>query len=436
MLEGNARNRHALLTGIILLVCMLNSSPALGKPECNQPVTNPVLKIHLPGRPFEALASPDGCWIFVSLIPVPQSRFASLFPPGIAVLQRNGGKIKLKQVVPLDPPGPAGIVLTHDGKVLIAADESAVAFLDVSRLENRKKNALLGLIRDGQMPGSVYVNVTSDDGLLFVSDERMAQVSVINLSMARQNGFAQSSLVGSIPVGLAPVGLAFSQDNHYLFATSEIWNRSQQSASTATNQSDSAQQSPQEAHQVPWPISCRPELPGSAKALRPEGALSIVSVTQAATDPTHAVLATVPAGCSPVRIEIAPNGETLYITARNSNALLAYDTAKLLDDPSHALIASVAVGRAPVGLTLINNGRTAIVANSSRFGGPGGQTLTVVDLSGSANGKSTVEGTIPAGEFPRELHVTPDGKTLLLTNFGSEELELIDLARMPSLVRR
>jgi DNA-binding beta-propeller fold protein YncE len=39
--------------------------------------------------------------------------------------------------------------------------------------------------------------------------------------------------------------------------------------------------------------------------------------------------------------------------------------------------------------------------------------------------------SIPAGGFPRELRVTSDGGSLIVTNFESGSVELIDLARLP-----
>jgi DNA-binding beta-propeller fold protein YncE len=39
--------------------------------------------------------------------------------------------------------------------------------------------------------------------------------------------------------------------------------------------------------------------------------------------------------------------------------------------------------------------------------------------------------TIPAGSFPRELAVTADGHVLVLTNFASRTVELVDLTRLP-----
>ena len=56
-----------------------------------------------------------------------------------------------------------------------------------------------------------------------------------------------------------------------------------------------------------------------------------------------------------------------------------------------------------------------------------GDTVSLVRVTAGA---AAVIGRIPAGAFPRELRVTADGKTLLVTNFNSRTLQLVDIARM------
>ncbi len=425
---------------------LAGASSTLAKPSrCNQPAAKPIVKVGLPGRPFEALASADGCWIFASFMPsvlgAPgQGHFFR--PGGIAVLRRDGGKVIVKRVVQLDPQGTAaaGIVLTHDGKTLIATSGPMVAFLDIQRMETGKGKPVLGFVRDGPHPGSIYDNVSAHDRFVFVSDEGMQQVSVIDFAEIRRSHFAQQARIriGAIPVGNAPVGLAFSNDNRYLFVTSELWGEPIRLPSAARTAGPPAQ-SAGGTKQNSWPMTCHPEMQRVASNRQrirwPEGAIPVVSMAQAEGGVANPVINSVPAGCSPVRDEVLPDGKTLYVTARGSNALLAFDTAKLVTDSSHALIATVPVGTAPVGLAVVDGGRKVVVAHSSRFGGRGGQDLTVVDVSGIRSGQAKIEGTIPAGSFPRELHTTLDGKTLLLTNFGSEQLELIDLARLRSVLK-
>jgi DNA-binding beta-propeller fold protein YncE len=75
----------------------------------------------------------------------------------------------------------------------------------------------------------------------------------------------------------------------------------------------------------------------------------VISVAEAERDPARAVRATVPAGCSPVRVVVSADGRTVWVTARESDDLLAFSAGSLLNDPSHALLAVVPVGEAPVG---------------------------------------------------------------------------------------
>jgi DNA-binding beta-propeller fold protein YncE len=294
------------------------------------------------------------------------------------------------------------MALSHDGRLLVVADGRFVDFLDVSRLVSGAADALLGSIRDAQAPGSVYLAISLDDRTLFVSDEAVSTVTVIDLQKARATGFPHDAIIGTIPAGFAPVGLAFSSDGHYLFITSEVW-----------------------PGHPGWPADC-----GPSTGLGPvgAGAVEVVDVARARVRPRGAVVGLTPAGCSPVRAVLSPDGAHLYVSARGSNALLAFDEPHLVSDPAHALVTTVTVGTAPVGLEVVSNGQQVVVANSSRFGGRGGEDLTVVDTSKIDQGRATVIGTIPAGRFPRELHAMPDGQALLLTDFGSDQIELIPVA--------
>src|SRR5271169_4710122 len=82
----------------------------------------------------------------------------------------------------------------------------------------------------------------------------------------------------------------------------------------------------------------------------PPGTLTLIDLQRAETDPAHSVVATVDAGCQPVRVVAAANGTQVWVTARASDDVLCFAAALLVTDPSHALVAVVRVGEAPVGL--------------------------------------------------------------------------------------
>jgi len=397
-------------TSIVLLLIPISQAQA----ACNDATPEPIEQVHLPGHVFTPIPSKDGCWVFVSVTQQPDPGSSA----GVAVLRRDSGKMNLLRVAAIKDGHPTGMVLSHDGSLLIVADQDDVVFFDVEKLTSNHPQPLLGRINVGKGAGAIFVNVTSDDRFLFVSDEADANaepaITVINLEKARgASGFGQDSIVGKIPTGRAPVGLVFSPDQRFLYATNEV---------SPTNSG--------------WPIKCRIEGSHSpAEPRNPEGALLVIDVKRAEADPSHAVLATVPSGCSPVRLQISPTGDRIYTTVRAENALFVFDTARLTGDPLHAQIARVSVGAAPVGIEVIEDGTRIVTANSNRVLGPqAAQELTVVDASRILEGSSAVIGAIPAGAFPRELRTSFDGQTLFLTNFNSNTLEVIDLRRLSALI--
>jgi DNA-binding beta-propeller fold protein YncE len=157
----------------------------------------------------------------------------------------------------------------------------------------------------------------------------------------------------------------------------------------------------------------------------------VVDVARARTDPAQSVVARVPVGCNPVRLATSPDGGTAWITTRGDHAVVAVDTSKLLSDSEHAIVTRIPVGTAPVGIAVVDGGRRVIATSSNRFAGGADdrQSLNVVDVSrGAAN--ATLLGIVPAGAFPRELCVSPDGRTLFVSNFASKTLQVIDLSRL------
>lgn len=401
--------RHTIsITKLILIAAIfLAAAPQSKAADCNSLSSEPVRYVKLPGQPFSTISSPDGCWLFVSL-----SSSAPQEINGVAVLKRNGnGDIQLQRVIPVEN-GPSGMTITHDGKLLIASDGDFVVVLDVQKMTTGSADPILGYFADQPEAGSVYANVTRDDKFLFVSDEDASSITVIDLEKARANGFNEKSVVGKIPSGRAPIALTFSPDQKLLYTTAEVglksWN---------------------------WPARCKPEGqdPATAKIEWPEGAILVVDVEKAKTDPANSVLARVQAGCSPVRMSITSDGSSIWTTVRNNNAVAGYDTAKLLTDPDHARIGWVPVGRAPVGLAITHDGKYVLATNSNRFGADANtaQAFNVIDPKQAASGLAAVVGTVESGAFPREFGSSPDGKTIFLANYLSKTLEVIDAAHLP-----
>jgi DNA-binding beta-propeller fold protein YncE len=398
-------------TGVALFVLLFYSSasaqapPAKSTSGCNAAAVEAISYVPLPGHPFSTIATRDGCWLFVSL-----SSSNPRSGNGVAMLRREGGRITLQKVFSVEA-SPTGMVITHDDKLLIVADDEYVVFMDVSRMISGQGDPILGYFSDGRFSGSVYVNVTVDDKVLFVSDENTETISVINLEKARAEGFKETARIGKIPVGIAPIALTFSPDGKLLYTTSQLAPKS-----------------------LNWPAACKPEGadPATAKVENAPGAIIVIDVVRAQTDPAHSIVANIPAGCSPVRLAISPSGDRVYVTARNSNSLLAFDTNAMRGNTEHAEVGRVPVGSSPVGVAVVNDGKFVVVTNSNRFSSDqtARQTMTVIDAARVGEGQAAVIGNLAAGIFPREFGQSLDGWTLFVANYTSSELEVIDLHRI------
>jgi DNA-binding beta-propeller fold protein YncE len=241
--------------------------------------------------------------------------------------------------------------------------------------------------------------VSPDGRFAFVSLEDWASIAVYDLQRALAHGFGSADLVGMIPVGIAPVGLAVSPDGRWLYATSEA-------ARGAAADSGNSQ-----------------------------GTLTVIDLRRAEADPAASVVATVDAGCSPVRVITSADGGVVWVTARGSDRLLGFSAARLRADPDRSLVADVAVGEAPVGLALVDGGSTIVIADSNRFSASGAaSSLAAVGVAAALAGRPALLGYLPAGGFPREMVLEPGGRTLLVTNYDSGQLEAVsvaDLARTP-----
>jgi DNA-binding beta-propeller fold protein YncE len=365
--------------GILLAL----AAPAAAQTPCNAPSADVTASLALPGAPFAAMPTADGCTIFVSL--------TARGVAHIAVVQRAGGNLSLAHDVAIAAGLAGGMALSHDGKTLALANGSGVVLFDTARLMAGDGTALASA-GDGNNPGSIYAAITPDDRLLFVSDENIAGLSVYDLAKLRGGN---SGAIGRVATGFAPVGLAISPDGRTLYSTSEI----------ATPAMGGAE-------------SCAGE--GGNRHSTRQGILTVVDVAKAATSPDGSVLARIPAGCDPVRVALSGDRARAYVTARGEDAVLAFDTANPAGPP-----ARIAVGKAPVGIAVA--GERVIAADSNRFAPPGRnrEWLSVID-----DGAKVMVGAVPAGLFPRELKATADGKTLLVTNFASNSLELVDLTRL------
>jgi DNA-binding beta-propeller fold protein YncE len=264
--------------------------------------------------------------------------------------------------------------------------------------------------------GTLAAIVTPDKRFAFVANEEgvapgattNGNIGVVALQLdATGNVTTGTTLLGQIATGgNAIAGMTLSSDGTRLYVTSEI-------KAPATVAAGSG--NPTLAR-----TGCAQQ-PGSSA---PNGLLTVINVSAAEASPgPGAVLATVDAGCSPVRMSETADNSTLWVAARGDNRVLAFSTAMLESNPNNALLGFADTGgTAPVGIRLFHKDQLLAVANSNRFN-TGAANATILYVANPAT--AGVVATIPAGLFPREVTVGSDDATLYLTNFSSDTLEVI-----------
>jgi len=334
--------------------------------------------LSLTGHPFAVQATPDGSYTFVT------------FGDSLAVL-KNGGGPAPKLVHTLSVPGASkGEAFTRDGKYLILAAGSGAKVINVAAAEQGSV-VVAGTLNSPAGRGAVQVDVSSNDKFAFVTLQSSGGVAVFNLQQALASNFTQPSYVGMIPTGDEPVGIAASPDGKWLYVTSMR----------------------------------------KVNAVNPsKGFVSVVNLRKAERKPAKSVVSNVTAGCSPVRVITSKDGSVVWVTARESNALLGFSAAKMPKDPTHSLIARVDVGEGPIGLTFVAHGRRIVVADSNLKNVLGASPfLSLVSTTQALAHQPALLGQIKTGTLPRQL--TAEGKTLLVTNYGSGQLQAITIAHLP-----
>ena len=80
-------------------------------------------------------------------------------------------------------------------------------------------------------------------------------------------------------------------------------------------------------------------------------------------------------------------------------------------------------------MTTGDGGSEAAVADSNRLEIRGASSgLTIVNVADLLAERPSVSGKLRAGAFPRDVSVTPNGQTLLVSHFNSSQIQVVKLA--------
>lgn len=375
------------------------------------------------GHPFTALPLATG----ELLVSVSTDHTSSGRLGGIEVFAPTGEGYASRCFIPLpsDLPGLGhgsnvmGLAVSADGTILAAALEDAG--LGLYRVEDllacRQVDPVVvaqSASSSGPGSGTLDVVITPDSEYAFVDNEygrapesaHGGNVAVVALSAGTSpDAMPQGTLLRqtSLP-GRTVAGITLSPDATRLYVTTEV---------TVSGSDPPGIDAPI--------LGGAPRCQQEGTAVSSVGVLSVIDVAAAVAGSPEAVIASVASGCAPTRITTSTDGSTVYVTARGDSRLLVFDAATLEGpDPASALIGHAATGTAPVGSTLFFGDRILLIADSNRFAQPPHGSVELFDVTNPAT--PVPLGTLPAGLFPRNVTLAPDGSTLFVTEFASNDV--------------
>jgi DNA-binding beta-propeller fold protein YncE len=376
------------------------------------------------GNPTTAISTLDGKYVFVSVTNVGGQNFTGPdsvanarhdVVSGLQIFRNVDGILKGYRFLSLGTPSANGLAFLPDGKtIVVGVGDAGVAFVNVQDAINGK--AVPYFAGQGVGAGTFDVVVSPDGKYVFASneygviDQSRGNIGIIAVHADPDGRVTHPETIGQLPTGDVVPSLALSADGSRLYVASELVPAHDPphiagSGNTLLTKTDCVQEK---------------GTPG-----RPNGFITVID-TQRAIDAQRragSVLSSIASGCSPVRLVETADSSALFVTARGDNRILVFSPRLMESDPEHALLhAFSSNGEAPVGMRLFAHDHMLAVANSNRFAdAPGTAAFFGIFKSGDA----TTLQTLAAGGFPRNITLSPDGQSLLLTNYTSRALQVI-----------
>jgi DNA-binding beta-propeller fold protein YncE len=265
------------------------------------------------------------------------------------------------------------------------------------------------VVRDDDAPRMNQVVRSRDGRYAFATESEAGSLAVASIGVASPLRPALS-ILAHVALDPDPDGLALSPDGNTIYVVSEVAGA--------------------DAASIPGRHDRRLGRENCAINFGGNGVLTAIDVRAAISDPAHAVVARIAAGCAPSRVAVSPDGRVVWISVRGEARAIGFDAARLRNDSANAVVADVAVGERPIGIAVSSDGTRVVVVNST----PGGDddsvrkaTISVIDTAAALRGAPAVVATVPTGAFAREIVREPDGD-YLVTNYNAKAIDVVRLS--------
>lgn len=287
------------------------------------------------------------------------------------------------------------------GAALAASAVSALAAGPKAYVGNFKDSTVSVIDTGTERVVATVPVAAGPDGILVSTDGRSAFVSGSSASAVSEIDTATDRVTHTIEVGKGPQGLAATADGKWLLVAVNGDDRVA-FVDTATHAVTASVPVPK-----PHTIAVRPDGKQAYVASQEPGHFALMIVDLA----TRTVVTQLPLDKPPRDLEFGADGHTLYLT------LAGVPAVQVLDAGSNQWVSPIATGVSPhIAQHFAGQASGMVVVQ-----GPG--EVMLFDPATRTPGRS-----IAVGKQPHWLDLSADGKKLWVSNEGSNDVSVIDLA--------
>ncbi|RZL81900.1 MAG: hypothetical protein EOP32_13650 [Rhodococcus sp. (in: high G+C Gram-positive bacteria)] len=285
---------------------------------------------------------------------------------------------------------PSGAVFAGTRTYVANQGSKSVSVLDAG-------NAVVGSVPVGTSPTGVAVDeVTPGKTRVHVTNSGSGTVSVIDT--------ATNKVVATVGVGTTPTGVAVGEvtpGKTRVYVTNS-GSGTMSVINTATNAVATVR-----VGTTPNAVAVNP---AGTRAYVTNSGSGNVSVINTAT---NTVVATIGVGTTPNAVAVNPTGTRVYVTNRGSNTVSVIDTA------TNSVVGTVAVGSRPTSVRVTPDGSAAYVASDP-------DTLTVIDTRTNTV-VSTLSIDSAAESGAHSIALSADGSRMLITDAADGRVRALTL---------
>jgi|GEM_PF-3634274 len=265
---------------------------------------------------------------------------------------------------------------------------NTVSVIDIS------SNSVVGTVPVGQGPYGVALSV--DGTRVYVANYASNSVSVIDTS--------SNQVVATVPVLTRPYGLAVSPDGTRVYVAAYFSN-DLSIIDTKTNTVIGVVPVGQRPHGIVVTLD-------GARVYVANYTDNTISVIDPATKKAVGKIV-LPANSNPMGLVLSPDSTRLYVTGYSNNKLYEIDTA------SNSILAAVPVGSRPWGVAVSPDQSTVYVTNYSGNADTSVSAINVADNSVTAI-------PLPHGVYPIGVNVHPSGQFIYVASYSDSNVYVID----------